>query len=403
MADPTSDKPGFFSRLFGRSAGQPREEQKPAVPAGPDAPVPPADPAADASPDASPDASLEASLGPEDAPDFANAARDLTEAPPFATSESPDRAGAASLAPELRGADLQPVEDRAAPPGEPEASVARPEAPPIVTPFGPLAEAPPPPPPEQRNWWQRLTQGMRRTSSSLSDSVTGLFTKRRLDAATLEELEDALVQADLGVRPPCASREAIAAGRYDKEIAPEEVKAILAARGREDAGAGGDAARASTGRSKPFVILMVGRERRRQDHHDRQARAEIPTAGSDGDARGRRHVPGRRHRAAQGLGRARRRAGPGAASRASDAAGLAFDALKEAPGRRHRRAPDRHGRPPAEQGRPDGGAGEDRAGAAQVRRGGCRTRRFSSSTPRSARTPSARSSSSGRRPASRAS
>jgi fused signal recognition particle receptor len=261
MADPTSDKPGFFSRLFGRSAGQPREEQKPAVPAGPDAPVPPADPAADASPDASldasPDASLEASLGPEDAPDFANAARDLTEAPPFATSESPDRAGAASLAPELRGADLQPVEDRAAPPGEPEVSVARPEAPPIVTPFGPLAEAPPPPPPEQRNWWQRLTQGMRRTSSSLSDSVTGLFTRRRLDAATLEELEDALVQADLGVPTALRITQAIAAGRYDKEIAPEEVKAILAAEVEKTLAPVAKPLGVDRSR-KPFVILVVG-------------------------------------------------------------------------------------------------------------------------------------------------
>jgi len=264
MADPTPDKPGFFSRLFGRFAEQPLEEPKPEVPAGPEATVPPVDPT---------------SLT-EDAPDFANAARDLTEAPPFATSESPDRAGEATLAPELKGADLQPIEgfatasrdaaQRASPlwhepspeSGAPTvasaaASPARPEAPPIVTPFGPLAEAPAPPPPEQRNWWQRLTQGMRRTSSSLSDSVTGLFTKRRLDAATLEELEDALVQADLGVPTALRITEAIAAGRYDKEIAPEDVKAILAAEVEKTLAPvarplGVDRSR------KPFVILVVG-------------------------------------------------------------------------------------------------------------------------------------------------
>ncbi|WP_204351343.1 signal recognition particle receptor subunit alpha, partial [Serratia marcescens] len=52
---------------------------------------------------------------------------------------------------------------------------------------------------EPRGWWSRLTQGMRRTSTQLSDRVTGLFTKRKLDATTLEELEDALIQADFGI------------------------------------------------------------------------------------------------------------------------------------------------------------------------------------------------------------
>jgi fused signal recognition particle receptor len=256
MADPTRDKPGFFSRLFGRSAEQPLEEPKPADPAGPDALIPPVDPAA----------------GAQDAPDFANASRDLTEAPPAATSESPDRAGEPALAPELKGADLQPIEGFSTEPGHgtpgeampgdamPKSSFESaplPETPAVVTAFGPLVEAAPAPPPEQRNWWQRLTQGMRRTSSSLSESVTGLFTKRRLDAATLEELEDALVQADLGV--PTAQRvtQAIAAGRYDKEIAPDEVKAILAAEVENTLAPvarplGIDRSR------KPFVILVVG-------------------------------------------------------------------------------------------------------------------------------------------------
>jgi fused signal recognition particle receptor len=264
MADPTRDKPGFFSRLFGRSAEQPLEEPKPADPAGPEAGTPPVDPAA----------------GPAGAPDFANASRDLTDAPPAATSESPDRAGESALAPELKGADLQPIEGFSTEPGDAKPGDAKPgdampkssfesatpapspgaallETPAVVTAFGPLVEAAPAPPPEQRNWWQRLTHGMRRTSSSLSESVTGLFTKRRLDAATLEELEDALVQADLGVPTALRITEAIAAGRYDKEIAPDEVKAILAAEVENTLAPvarplGIDRSR------KPFVILVVG-------------------------------------------------------------------------------------------------------------------------------------------------
>jgi fused signal recognition particle receptor len=119
------------------------------------------------------------------------------------------------------------------------------------------APAPEPAPAPGRGWWQRLTDGMRRTSSSLSDSVTGLFTKRRLDAATLEELEDALVQADLGVPTAMRITEAISAGRYNKEISPQEVKAILA--GEVEKTLQPVAQALTLDRSKkPYVILMVG-------------------------------------------------------------------------------------------------------------------------------------------------
>src|SRR5262249_39307764 len=45
------------------------------------------------------------------------------------------------------------------------------------------------------SWWQRLKKGLLRTSSGLSTSVTELFTKRKLDAETLEDFEDALLRA----------------------------------------------------------------------------------------------------------------------------------------------------------------------------------------------------------------
>ena len=47
--------------------------------------------------------------------------------------------------------------------------------------------------PEAKGWWTRLTSGMKRTSSALSERVTGLFTKRKLDATTLEDLELSLI------------------------------------------------------------------------------------------------------------------------------------------------------------------------------------------------------------------
>jgi fused signal recognition particle receptor len=77
-------------------------------------------------------------------------------------------------------------------------------------------------------WFQRLKAGLSRSSSALSDGIASIFTKRKLDAATLEEFEDVLIQADLGVATASAITAALAKGRYDKEIDGDEVKAVLA-------------------------------------------------------------------------------------------------------------------------------------------------------------------------------
>lgn len=111
--------------------------------------------------------------------------------------------------------------------------------------------------PQQRGGWlDRLKDGLTRSSRSLTGSITAIFTKRRLDAATLEELEDVLIQADLGVEMANRIVKAVSAGRYEKEIEPDEVRAILAA----------EVAKVlkpveiplSFGAEKPFVILVVG-------------------------------------------------------------------------------------------------------------------------------------------------
>jgi fused signal recognition particle receptor len=112
----------------------------------------------------------------------------------------------------------------------------------------PVAAASPTPQPK-RSWWRRLTEGLSRTSSALTTGITDLFTKRRLDAGTLEDLEDILIQADLGLPTAARIAEAVGEGRYDKQIEPEEVKAILQ-----------PVARPLTvdATKKPFVLLMVG-------------------------------------------------------------------------------------------------------------------------------------------------
>jgi fused signal recognition particle receptor len=78
-------------------------------------------------------------------------------------------------------------------------------------------------------WWQRLSAGLRRTSASIGGAITDLVAKRKLDAAMVEELEDALIRADLGLATAARIADQISAGRYDKEIDADEVKGVLAA------------------------------------------------------------------------------------------------------------------------------------------------------------------------------
>ncbi|MDP3410047.1 signal recognition particle-docking protein FtsY [Bosea sp. (in: a-proteobacteria)] len=117
----------------------------------------------------------------------------------------------------------------------------------------PIVAAPEP----KRSWWRRLTEGLSRTSSALTTGITDLFTKRKLDSATLEDLEDILIQADLGLATAARVAKAVGEGRYDKQIEPSEVKAILA---REVEAILNPVAQPLVidATKKPFVILMVG-------------------------------------------------------------------------------------------------------------------------------------------------
>lgn len=106
-------------------------------------------------------------------------------------------------------------------------------------------------------WWRRLSSGLRRTSGALGGAVADLVTKRKLDRAMVEEIEDVLVRADLGVDVAQRIADAVAQGRYDRAISADEVKTVVAAEVEKVLQAVArpmtiDAAR------KPFAILVVG-------------------------------------------------------------------------------------------------------------------------------------------------
>ncbi len=82
--------------------------------------------------------------------------------------------------------------------------------------------------PKKRGWLSRLRDGLSRSSARLGDGITGIFTKRRLDQAALDELEELLIGADLGAATAAKLTADLARTRFGKEVTPEEVRTALA-------------------------------------------------------------------------------------------------------------------------------------------------------------------------------
>jgi fused signal recognition particle receptor len=107
-----------------------------------------------------------------------------------------------------------------------------------------------------KSWWQRLTGGLKRTSASIGSAITDLVARRKLDGAMLDEIEEVLIRADLGVDVAARIAAAVGEGRYDKAISADEVKAVLAAEVEKTLTP--VARPLEIGDAKPFVILVVG-------------------------------------------------------------------------------------------------------------------------------------------------
>ena len=111
--------------------------------------------------------------------------------------------------------------------------------------------------PKKPGWFKRLTEGLSRSSRQMTEQVVSTFVKRPLDQAMLDELEEMLVEADLGPRAAARITEAFGAARFGREAGEDEIKQSLAEaiaaellprQGSFDALEG----------PRPFVVLFVG-------------------------------------------------------------------------------------------------------------------------------------------------
>ena len=109
---------------------------------------------------------------------------------------------------------------------------------------------------ERRSWFARLKSGLARSSSRLSEGI-GILAKRRLDDATLGELEELLIAADLGTGIAEEVTERLRRTRFNQEAAPEEIRAALAEEVQKSLSLVDRAFRLDPG-LKPMVVLVVG-------------------------------------------------------------------------------------------------------------------------------------------------
>jgi fused signal recognition particle receptor len=106
-------------------------------------------------------------------------------------------------------------------------------------------------------WFQRLKSGLTRSSSKLGGGISGIFSKRKLDDVALEELEELLISADLGVATAAKLTGNLAKTRFDKDVDPLEVREALAGDITEIMAPVASPLVIDPAR-KPHVVLVVG-------------------------------------------------------------------------------------------------------------------------------------------------
>ena len=74
----------------------------------------------------------------------------------------------------------------------------------------------------------RISKGLAKSTSSMSENMAALFTKRKLDDEAIQDLEDLLIGADLGVGPAMKVSAQLSKDRFDKEVTDTEIKIALA-------------------------------------------------------------------------------------------------------------------------------------------------------------------------------
>ena len=111
---------------------------------------------------------------------------------------------------------------------------------------------------KKKGWFQRLTDGLSRTSQNLTEQVTQVFQQKEgLDDAALEELEDLLIESDLGPAVAATIAEKMSKAKFNSAKDSNAVREVLAEALAEEL-VGHEATFDPLSGPKPYVVLFVG-------------------------------------------------------------------------------------------------------------------------------------------------
>ena len=106
-------------------------------------------------------------------------------------------------------------------------------------------------------FFARLKAGLSRSAGGLSESLTALLTKKKLDAESVRQLEEALIRADMGAAQAASIAANVAKGRYNEEISDAQLREVLAEEVARVLRPVATGLKLDPGHS-PFVILVAG-------------------------------------------------------------------------------------------------------------------------------------------------
>lgn len=107
------------------------------------------------------------------------------------------------------------------------------------------------------SFFQKLSLGLKKTSGKISDGISGIFTTQKIDSKTMEDLEELLISADLGVKAASKIIKNFSNRKFDKNISESEIKNELC-KDMEELLKPLEKEFCLSENIKPFVILMVG-------------------------------------------------------------------------------------------------------------------------------------------------
>jgi fused signal recognition particle receptor len=107
-------------------------------------------------------------------------------------------------------------------------------------------------------WFSRMTSGLSKSTGKLGQGIADIFTKRKLDEDTLQDLEDLLIMSDLGPKTAAKVVAEFSARKFDKDIEVREVKAALAQIIGETLSPVAVPLEIIKPESGPFVVLVCG-------------------------------------------------------------------------------------------------------------------------------------------------